>query len=337
LRQWTVPMLDARLDSRAAVRARPTAGATIASVAAHVPDAVVDNHDIAQRLGVSEDWIEGRTGIRRRHVVGPGERLDDLAVAAGRAALARAGIKAAEVDLVLVGTTSADELTPNAAPLVAHRLGARIAGTMDIGAACTAFVSALALGAGMIESRRAECALVVGADVLSRHTDPFDRRTAALFGDGAGAVVLTPTYAPGAIGPVTMGADGTGAPHIVARRGGPIEMAGQETFRNAVQRLAEATLIATARAGLSLEEIDLFVYHQANGRILRAVGERLDLDSDRVVDCMARFGNTSAATLPIALDVAREEGRLEPGDRVLLAAFGAGFTWGGAVVEWSES
>jgi 3-oxoacyl-[acyl-carrier-protein] synthase-3 len=328
-------MLDVHADATLTLQARPTAGAAIASVAAHLPDAVVDNHDIAQRLGVSEDWIESRTGIRRRHVVGPGERLDDLAVAAGQAALARAELDPADLDLVLVGTTSADELTPNAAPLVAHRLGAVAAGAIDVGAACTAFVSALALGAGMIESRRASRVLVVGADVLSRHTDPFDRRTAALFGDGAGAAVLEQTHAPGAIGPAPMGADGAGAPHIVARRGGTIEMAGQETFRNAVIRLAEATLAATAQAGLTLEDLDLFVYHQANGRILRAVGERLDLDPERVIDCIERFGNTSAATLPIALDVAWREGLLHPGDRVLLAAFGAGFTWGGTVVEWS--
>jgi 3-oxoacyl-[acyl-carrier-protein] synthase-3 len=330
-------MLDAHADGALTLQTRPTAGAAIASVAAYVPDAVVDNHDIAQRLGVGEDWIEARTGIRRRHVVGPGERLDDLAVAAGEAALERAELDPVNVDLVLVATTSADELFPNAAPLVAHRLGAHSAGAIDIGAACTAFVSAIALGAGMIEARRAERVLVVGADVLSRHTDPFDRRTAALFGDGAGAAVLEQTHAPGAIGPVPLGTDGTGAPHIVARRGGPIEMAGQETFRNAVLRLVEATLAATAQAGLALEDIDLFVYHQANGRILRAVAERLDLDPERVVDCIERFGNTSAATLPIALDVARDEGRLHPGDRVLLAAFGAGFTWGGAVVEWSAS
>jgi 3-oxoacyl-[acyl-carrier-protein] synthase-3 len=310
-------------------------GAAIESVAYAVPDAVVSNESIADRLGVSEDWIVARTGIRERRFAAPGERLDELAAEAGRRALKRAGLEPADLDLVLVGTTSSEELTPNAAPLVAHQLGATRAGAIDVGAACTAFLSALALGAGQIESGRASRVLVVGADVLSRYTDPDDRRTAALFGDGAGAAMLGAAAAPSAIGPVALRADGAGASHIMARRGEAIEMQGQETFRHAVARLGEATREASARAGLELEQIDLFVYHQANSRILRAVGERLDLPAERVVDCIERFGNTSAATLPIALSEAAADGRLHPGARVLLAAFGAGFTWGGTVLEWT--
>ena len=329
-------MLDARtFASPASAPARAGEhGAAIASVAQALPDRVIDNRGIAERLGVSEEWIVARTGIHERRHLATDERLDELAAAAGGAALERAGVEPADVDLVLVGTTTADELTPSAAPLVAHRLGATAAGAMDVGAACTAFVSALALGAAMIEAGRAASVLVVGADVLSRHVDPDDRRTAALFGDGAGAIVLARTAPPGAIGPVVLGADGAGAPHIVARRGEAIEMAGQETFRNAVRRLSEATLAAVAQADLGLADIDLFVYHQANGRILRAVGEQLELEPERVVDCIARFGNTSAATVPIALSVAEAEGRLWSGARMLMGAFGAGFTWGATVVEW---
>ena len=189
----------------------------------------------------------------------------------------------------------------------------------------------------MIEAGRAATVLVVGADVLSRHVDPDDRRTAALFGDGAGAIVLARTAPPGAIGPVVLGADGAGAPHIVARRGGAIEMAGQETFRNAVRRLSEATLAAVAQADLGLADIDLFVYHQANSRIIRAVGERLELPPDRVVDVVGSYGNTSAASIPIALVEAEAGGRLRDGARVLLAAFGAGFVWGAAVLEWGDA
>jgi 3-oxoacyl-[acyl-carrier-protein] synthase-3 len=209
---------------------------------------------------------------------------------------------------------------------------------MDIGAACTGFLSALALAAGQIEAERARNVLVIGADLMSRITDHDDRRTAALFGDGAGAVLLRATAGPGRIGPVALGADASGAEFIRMDRGAAVvRMQGHETYREAVARLAEATVEAAALAAVDLDEIDLFVYHQANGRILRAVGERLRLPPERVVDCIADYGNTSAATLPLALAAAESDGRLRPGDRVLLAAFGAGFTWGAGVIEWGEA
>jgi 3-oxoacyl-[acyl-carrier-protein] synthase-3 len=221
---------------------------------------------------------------------------------------------------------------------VAHALGARKAGAFDIGAACTGFLSALAVGCGQIEGRRAECVVVVGADFMSRITDPDDRSTAAVFADGAGAVVLQVTDEPGRIGPVVLGADGAGADHIfVGRDEALIRMRGHETFREAVSKLSEATLQAVAAAGLELDEVDLFVYHQANGRILSAVGERLELAPERVVDCIGEYGNTSAATLPLALAHSEDDGRLGDGDRVLLGAFGAGFTWGATVVQWGAS
>jgi 3-oxoacyl-[acyl-carrier-protein] synthase-3 len=239
-----------------------------------------------------------------------------------------------ELDLVLVATVSADELTPNAAPLVAASLGATCAGAVDVGAACTGFLSALSLGAACIESGRAEHVLVIGADALSRFTDPEDRRTAALFGDGAGAVVLGAGHG-GGLGPVLLRQDGSNAQVIVAPRStGLIEMDGLATFRHAVNRLVEVTGEVTQAAGISLEDVDLFVYHQANARITRAVGARLGLDSSRVIDCIAEQGNTSAATLPLALAHAEANGRLHPGMTVLLAAFGAGLTWGGGVLEW---
>jgi 3-oxoacyl-[acyl-carrier-protein] synthase III len=299
-----------------------------------LPSTVIASATIADRLGVREEWILARTGIQARHVAAPDERLSDLATRAGAAALARAGVDAAELDLVLVATLSADELTPNAAPLVAHALGAIGAGALDIGAACTGFISALAMAAAWIESGRADRVLVVGADILSRFTDRDDRRTAPLFGDGAGAVVMGVSAA-GGIGPVVLGQDGAHAGAIVASRArGMIEMEGQETFRNAVNRLVEVTCQAAERARVPLEAIDLFVYHQANARITRAVGARLDLEPSRVVDCIAKIGNTSAASLPLALAHAEAAGRLRRGMTFLLAAFGAGFTWGGAVVQW---
>jgi len=314
-------------------------GAAVASVGTSLPLGVVPNAPIADRLGVSDEWIVQRTGIQSRHVAAPGERLADLAADAGRAALARAGVAAQDLDLVLVATTTADELLPNAAPLVAHALGASRAGAMDIGAACTGFLSALALACGQIEAGRARNVLVIGADTMSRITDHDDRRTAALFADGAGAVVVAEAQGTGLIGPVALGADGgVGAELIrVERDEALIRMQGQETFRHAVARLSQATLDATRLAGVGLHDIDLFVYHQANGRILRAVGERLQLPPERVIDCIECYGNTSAATLPLALAVAEADGRLQPGHRVLLGAFGAGFTWGAAVIEWATT
>jgi 3-oxoacyl-[acyl-carrier-protein] synthase-3 len=310
-------------------------GAAIAAVGVSVPAGIVTNAEISARLGVDETWIERRTGIQARHRAQPGERLDEHATMAARRALERAGVSAAEVDLVLVATSTADELLPNAAPLVAYALGAKHAGAFDIGAACTGFLSAMAVGCAQIEAGRADCVIVIGADFMSKIVDPDDRMTAAVFGDGAGAVVLTAIDEPSRVGPIVLGCDGSGAELIyVTRDESQVHMAGHETFREAVARLAESTVKAAEAAGLELDEIDRFVYHQANGRILRAVGEKLELPGDRVVDCIADYGNTSAATLPMALAYSEAEGGLKRGDRVLIAAFGAGFTWGATVVEW---
>lgn len=312
-------------------------GAAIGSPAAAVPQTVVGNGPIAARLGVDERWIRERTGIVERRVAQPEDTLSDLAADAGSRALARAGLHPAELDLVLVATTTQDDVTPNAAPLVATRLGASGAAAIDVGAACTAFISALSVACAQIESGRAGNALVIGADILTRFVDPDDRRTAALFGDGAGAVVMTGTERT-RVGPVVLRADGTHADLIRAPREDPrLRMQGHDTFVHAVARMSEVSVEAAEAAGVTLDEIDLFVYHQANGRILRAVGERLDLPAAKVVDCIARYGNTSAASIPIALAHAEAAGLLSDGKHVLLAAFGAGFTWGGAVVEWGAA
>jgi 3-oxoacyl-[acyl-carrier-protein] synthase-3 len=330
----TTAQENAPIFSAAPVRV----GAAIASVGVSLPATVVANDQIAARLGVSDDWIVRRTGIRSRRIAEPAERLATHATQAAGLALERAGVSPADVDLVLVATTTADELLPNAAPLVAHGLGASRAGAFDIGAACTGFLSALAVGCGQIEAGRAQRVVVVGADFMSRITDHHDRSTAAVFADGAGAAVLVANDQPGRIGPIILGADGAGADYIfVEREEALVRMRGHETFKEAVARLSLATMQAARAAQVRLEEIDLFVYHQANGRILSAVGERLDLPTSRVVDCIGEYGNTSAATLPLALAFSEREGRLKTGDRVLLAAFGAGFTWGATVVEWGLS
>ena len=236
---------------------------------------------------------------------------------------------------MLVATVAPDDLLPNAAPLVARDLGATRAGAMDVGAACTGFLSALSLAAAQVEGGRSENVLVIGAEVLSRFVDSSDRGTAALFADGAGAALVAPSNDGGHIADIVLHCDAAGAHSIRASHEEQIiHMQGHDTFKAAVQRMSEASIEATQRAGVDLDEIDLFVYHQANARILTAVGERLGLDSERVINCIDRYGNTSSATLPIALADARERGMLEPGMNVLLAAFGAGFTWGAGVIEW---
>jgi 3-oxoacyl-[acyl-carrier-protein] synthase-3 len=313
--------------------------AAILSIATELPTGRLTSAELAARYGIDEQWIINRTGIRERRRAAPGERLSDYAARAGARALERAHLSAADLDLVLVATMTPDELTPNAAPLVAHALGARQAGALDVGAACTAFLSGLALSAGQIESGRVETVLLIGADFITRITDYDDRRSAPLFADGAGAVVLgAGGGGRGEIGPVVLGADGSHGQTIVAtHEQRKLRLDGPEVFRHAVNRMGRVTLDALRRSELTLADIDLFVYHQANARITRALGERLGLPAERVVDCIEMLGNASAATLPIALAVARDEGRLHAGARVLVSAFGAGFTWAGGVIEWGSA
>ena len=308
----------------------------VVSVAMEVPSATLTSAELAEQLGLTEQWIVSRTGVRERPTARPEERLADYAARAGAQALARAGVDPADLDLVIVGTMTADEVTPNAAPLVAGALGATRAGAFDVGAACTAFLSGVSLGASQIESGRAQHVLVIGADFITRVIDWKDKRTAPLFADATGAVVISPANGEfGAVGPIVLGADSSGAGTIVVDHSErKVRMDGPEVYRHAVSRMSESTLAAVAQAGLTLEDIDLFVYHQANGRITRALGEKLGLAPERVIDCIATFGNSSAATLPVALAVAQAEGRLKPGTLVHLGAFGAGFTWGGGVIQW---
>jgi len=311
-------------------------GARISSIGMALPDRLVSNEQIAAELGVDAAWIAKRTGTRERPWANAGERLSELAAEAGRAALERAGIAGGDLGVVLVATSTADEITPNAAPLVAGLIGADRAGAMDVGAACTGWLSALSMACGQIESGRAEHALVVGADFLSRFLDVSDRDTAPLFADGAGAAVISATALPtGRVGPIVLRADHSGSHLIRLDRGDLIRMDGHESFRAAVSSMSEATTEVLASGGYAPEDIGLFVYHQANSRIIRAVGERLELPAERVVDYVDRFANSSTATIPIALSVAESEGRLQNGDLVLLAAFGGGLTWGATVVQWS--
>jgi 3-oxoacyl-[acyl-carrier-protein] synthase III len=314
---------------------RRIGGAAIAAVGASLPEKVVLSSEIEERLGLAPNWIERRTGITARRMAGPDEHVNDHATLAAQRALDAAGIDAKDVDLVLAATSSPEELLPNMAPMVAQALGATNAGAFDVGAACNGFLSALATGTAMVDSGRASCVVIVGADFMSRFIDPNERGTAAVFADGAGAIVLVATGEPTRIGPVVLGSEGDTEGIIrMTRERQLVDMIGHETFKHAVARLSQATEQAVAASGLTYDDIDLFVYHQANGRILTAVAERIGLPVERVVDCIGELGNTSAATLPLALDHSVRARRLREGDRVLLAAFGAGFAWGATVVEW---
>lgn len=328
--------LQAREPQPAAQSTQPrtTRGAGIVGLGTALPEHSVGNEEIAASLGLADGWIERRTGIARRRYAAPGERVVDLGRRAGEAALLDARLTIADVDLVLVATLAPDEITPGSAPLIAHELGGVATAAIDIGAACAGSIAGLALGSAWIEAGRADTVLVIGAEILSRFINREDRRTAHLFGDGAGAIVLRVGGA-GRIGPILLESDGGGANLIRAtREAGVLEMDGHETFLRAVNQLHLCTRQVVSDAGLQLQDIDLFVYHQANSRILGAVADRLGLSRERVLDCIANTGNTSAASVPLALAHARENGLLQPGMKVVLGAVGAGLSWGAALMEW---
>ncbi len=316
-------------------RAVRTAG--IVGLGIALPERRVPNEELHAKLGVSDEWIRRRTGIGERRYVAPEQRVSDLASAAGREALRDAGLDASDLDLVLVATVASDELTPNTAPIVAHELGAGNAAAMDVGAACAGAIAGLAHATTWIESGRARNALVIGAEVLTRMINWEDPRTAPLFGDGAGAIVLR-ADADGLIGPIVLGSDG-GAAHAIraTREKGVLEMDGHDTFVMAVERFSQSTREVVAMAELELGDIDLFVFHQANGRILSAVAERLGVPGELVYDCIGELGNTSAASVPLALHRAVAAGLIKPGARVVLGAVGAGLVWGATLVTWGDS
>ena len=334
-------MLDVtdRFPTHAEHPARPGAlrGAAVASLAALPGRMTVSNAAAAERLGVTEDWIVKRMGVRERRLAADEQTLSELAVEVSRLAVERAGVDPATLDLILVATCTHDHLFPSASAFVSAALDAPRAGTMDVNAACNGFVSALAMAAAAVESGRNDRVLVVGADVLSRWIDPHDRRTAPMFGDGAGALVLVPAAASRGVREVTLRTDGACADLISLRHGGVMHMEGGETYRQAVRRLVEVTRDVVDRAGMQLGDVDLFVYHQANVRILKAVGERLGVDPGTVVNAMAGVGNTSAASIPLALAAAEDDGRLEPGTTVVAAGIGGGLAYGAVLLEWGSA
>ncbi len=333
------------------MRGVPARGAAVAGVGACLPDRLVTNDDLAARMDTSDEWIRTRTGIRTRRWVSDGESTSDLAVEAGRRAMAGAGLS--RVDAVIVATTTPDRHCPATAPEVAARLGMAGVAAHDVAAVCTGFLYGLADAVGLIASGSAESVLLIGADTFSTILNPDDRATRVVFGDGAGAVVVVaadPT-GPGAIGPSALGSDGS-LYHLIQipaggsrrRSGGDdvpaadfyFQMAGKEVFRHAVERMSSVALEALARAGLTPGEIDYVIPHQANSRIADAVGKRLGIEPGRMLSNVETVGNTAAASIPLLLAAANADGRIKAGDRLLLVAFGGGLTWGATTLSWPD-
>lgn len=297
---------------------------------------LVPNAEISSRLGVADDWIVTRTGIVERRRAGADTSTADLAVRAAEAALNSAGT--GTVDVLVLATVTPDHRIPATAPAVAARLGLHGIGAFDIAAACTGLPYALQVAKGFMATGAARRALVITVDRISHLTDPHDRTTAALFGDGAAAVVLRagePGEA-GAVGPVILGSDGRHADAVVVPHGEFMRMRGREVFQHAVTRMSEAAEQAAAAAGWSLGDVDRFVPHQANARITDAVARRLHFDGGRVLENIAHLGNTSGASILFTLARAASDCALRPGHRVLLAAFGAGLTWGATTLIWPD-
>lgn len=327
-----------------------TLHAAITGVGSYLPERVLTNEDLEQLVETSDEWITSRTGIRERHLAEPGEATSDLAARAGAAALADAGIDAADVDLLVVGTSTPDMFFPSAACTTQHKLGLSCP-AYDVNAACTGFVYALQSGVTAIESGRARTVLVIGADTLTRNIDFTDRATCVLFGDGAGAVVLQASEEPGVLG-IVLGADGSGGEMLKLPAGGSampasaetvenrdhyLKMAGSEVFKFAVRVIPKVTKEALAASDLNVEDLAWLVPHQANQRILDTVEERLGIEHAKVFSNVAKTGNTSAASIPLALDELYTGGRLACGDNLALVGFGAGLTWGAAVVRWTKT
>jgi 3-oxoacyl-[acyl-carrier-protein] synthase-3 len=313
----------------------------IVGTGSFLPANVVTNDDLARRVDTSDEWIVTRTGIKQRHIADPEQTSSDLAVEASKAALAAAGVGADELDVIIVATSTPDFVFPSTACLVQARLGTKGCAAFDVQAVCSGFVYALVLADSLIRAGQAGSALVIGSEVFSRILDWNDRSTCVLFGDGAGAVVLRADSRPGILGSM-LHADGSQAEILAVPgnvSGGSIigspflRMDGQAVFKIAVKVLDEVARETVARCGLSLDDIDWLIPHQANVRILEATAKRLKLPRERLIVTVDRHANTSAASVPLALDLAVRDGRIRPGHRVMLQGVGGGFTWGAALVE----
>lgn len=312
----------------------------VTGVGSFLPEQVVTNADLAKIVDTSDEWIQERTGIRQRHRARDDQPTSDLAVEAARRALADAGRTAAEVDLIIVATTTPDMTFPSVASIVQRKIGAPTCIAFDLQAVCSGFVYALSVADGFVARGLAKCALVIGAEEMTRLMDWTDRSTCVLFGDGAGCVVVEPregqgTKADQGLLGFALRCDGTKTDLLYVDGGpattgtvGHLRMAGNQVFRHAVVNIAEAITAACVASGIEVADVDWFVPHQANQRIIKGVGDRLGLDENKVVSTVAIHANTSAASIPLALDAAIQDGRIKRGDLVLLEAMGGGLTWG---------
>ena len=312
----------------------------VTGVGSYLPVNIVTNDDLSKFVDTTDEWIVERTGIRQRHKAADDQPTSDLAVQAALRALEAAGRTAADIDLIVVATTTPDMTFPSVASIVQRKLGAPVCNAFDVQAVCSGFVYALSVADGFVARGLARCALVIGAEEMTRLMDWTDRSTCVLFGDGAGAVVLEPVQGQGT--PADRGVlgfalrcDGNKTDLLYVDGGpastgtvGHLRMAGNQVFRHAVINIAEAVTAACEAANIQISDVDWFVPHQANQRIIKGVGDRLGLDEHKVILTVADHANTSAASIPLALDVAVKDGRIKPGDLVLMEAMGGGLTWG---------
>jgi 3-oxoacyl-[acyl-carrier-protein] synthase-3 len=316
----------------------------VTGVGGYLPDNIVTNDDLAKIVDTSDEWIRERTGIRQRHKAADDQPVSDLAVEAARKALAAAGKTSADVDLIIVATTTADLTFPATATIVQRKLGCPVGIAFDVQAVCSGFVYALSVADGFVARNRSKCALVIGAETMTRLMDWTDRGTCVLFGDGAGAVVVEPldgegtTDDRGLLG-FALRADGTKQDLLFVDGGvstsgqiGHLRMQGNQVFRHAVVNISEAINAAAADAGIDVAAVDWFIPHQANLRILEGVAKRCGIDDHKVITTVSEHANTSAASIPLALNHAVQDGRIKPGQLLLLEAMGGGLTWGACVL-----
>ena len=323
--------------------------AGILGLGSYVPERILTNADLEKIVDTSDEWIFSRTGIKQRHVADEATATSDIAAGAAKRALAHAGIKAEELDLIIVATATPDMFFPSTACLVQEKIGATHAAAFDLAAGCSGFVYGLTVATQFIQAGLYQRVLVIGAETLSKILDWTDRNTCVLFGDGAGAAVLQPTGPDSGILAWNLGADGSGRDVLTILAGGsemPIthqaideklhlaKMNGQEVFIFAMRKVPAITEQVLAAINLCVEDVDLFVPHQANSHIIEAVARRLGLDPEKVMMNLDHYGNVAAASVPLALYEARQTGRVKPGDLIVLAGFGAGLTWGAIVIRW---
>jgi 3-oxoacyl-[acyl-carrier-protein] synthase III len=324
----------------------------ISGLGSCLPDKILSNADLEKIVDTNDEWIETRTGIRERRIVDEDTALSDICVVAAQRALEDAGVHAEDIDLILVATITPDFVFPSTACILQDKLGAKKAAALDIEAGCSGFLYGLAVGSQFIATGMYNKVLVIGGETLSKILDMTDRGTCILFGDGAGAAVLSPVEDGNGFLSFVLGAQGQGGENLCMPAGGSrnpaseetvkdrqhfIKMSGNEVFKFAVRIMGEAAVQSLEKAGLSTKDVDVLIPHQANIRIIDAAMKRLDLDRDKVIVNLDKYGNMSAASIPVALDEAVKEGRIKNGDTIVMVGFGAGLTWGACAMKWAQN